>query len=84
MGGTGLEPPPFPSRNEGVGESGGSKSGNKDAPSGGSIPPATPPAKPADPELAAVIAAWPDLPPALRAGIAAMVKAATQTGGQDQ
>jgi hypothetical protein len=26
--------------------------------------------------LAAVVAAWPDLPPALRAGIVAMVKAA--------
>ena len=28
----------------------------------------------ADPELAAVVAAWADLPPALRAGIVAMVK----------
>lgn len=34
------------------------------------------PTPPADPELAAVIAAWSGLPPALRAGIAAMVKAA--------
>jgi hypothetical protein len=28
----------------------------------------TPPANPTDPELAAVVAAWPDLPPAIRAG----------------
>jgi len=32
--------------------------------------------------LAAVVAAWPDLPDAIRAGIVAMVKAAQQaTGG---
>jgi hypothetical protein len=30
----------------------------------------------ADPGLAAVVAAWPDLPDAIRAGIVAMVKAA--------
>ena len=30
---------------------------------------------PKDPELAAVVEAWPDLPEALRAGILAMVKA---------
>jgi hypothetical protein len=30
-----------------------------------------------DPELAEISAAWPDLPPAVRAGIVAMVKAAT-------
>jgi hypothetical protein len=29
---------------------------------------------PPDPELAAVVAAWPDLPQAVRAGIAAIVK----------
>lgn len=38
------------------------------------MPLAMPP-KPLDPELAAVAAAWPELPPALRAGIVAMVKA---------
>lgn len=32
---------------------------------------------PADPDLSAVIAAWPNVPPAIRAGILAMVKAAT-------
>ena len=33
------------------------------------------------PDLAAVVKAWPDLPEAVRAGIVAMVKAAT---GEDQ
>jgi len=33
---------------------------------------------PADPELARLVAAWPDLPPAIRAGILAMVKASGQ------
>lgn len=37
------------------------------------------PEAPTDPELAAVVAVWSDLPPALRAGIVAMVKAATPT-----
>ena len=71
----GLEQSRFSSGNAGVGESGGSKSGNKGAGFGPPTPPATPP-KPTDPELAAVVAAWPDLPPAIRAGIAAMVRAA--------
>ena len=35
-----------------------------------------------DPDLAQVAAAWPTLPPALRAGILAMVKAA-KGGGSD-
>lgn len=39
--------------------------------------PATP--KPADPGLADVVRAWPDLPPAIRAGVLALVKAATPT-----
>jgi len=33
---------------------------------------------PDDPDLAAVMAAWPDLPEALKAGIVAMVKAAAK------
>ena len=35
-----------------------------------------PKASPTDPDLAAVVAAWPTLPEALRAGIVAMVRAA--------
>jgi hypothetical protein len=33
------------------------------------------PAAPTDPDLAAVVEAWPELPDALKAGILAMVKA---------
>ena len=72
----------IPSGNAGIGDSGGSKSGNIRAGFGSPTPtptstPATPahPAKPTDPELAAIVAAWPNLPPAIRAGIAAMVTA---------
>lgn len=75
MSDTGLEPSPFPTGNTRVSESGGSNSGNEEA--GEGVP--TPPVKPTDPDLAAVVAVWPDLPPALRAGIVAMVKAATPT-----
>jgi hypothetical protein len=35
------------------------------------------PAAGGDPELAGIVASWPDLPPAIRAGIVAMVRAAT-------
>jgi hypothetical protein len=36
-----------------------------------------------DPDLAAVVAAWPELPEAIRAGIVAMVKtASTKEGGR--
>ena len=43
------------------------------------------PKAPADPELAAVVAVWSDLPPAVRAGIVAMAKAAaTPKGGGDR
>src|SRR5262245_10116968 len=35
---------------------------------------------PDDPDLAAVVAAWPGLPDAIRAGILAMVRAASQEG----
>ncbi len=34
-----------------------------------------------DPDLSAVVAAWPELPEAIRAGIVAMVKAASGKGG---
>jgi hypothetical protein len=76
VGVTGLEHPANPKPNTPIPESGGSKSGNTGGGFGPPTPPATPP-KPTDPELAAVVAAWPDLPPAIRAGIVAMVKAAT-------
>jgi hypothetical protein len=33
-----------------------------------------------DPDLAAVVAAWPELPAAIKAGIVAMVKAASSKG----
>jgi hypothetical protein len=33
-----------------------------------------------DPDLAIVVAAWPELPEAIRAGIVAMVKAASGAG----
>lgn len=80
----GLEHLRFPSGNAGNSESGGSKSGNKEADSVQPIPPVasqteprdTTRATPTDPELAAVVAAWPALPPAIRAGVVALVRAA--------
>jgi hypothetical protein len=42
------------------------------------LPAGLPPNLLSDPELKAVVDAWPTLPPALRAGIAAMVQAAKQ------
>jgi hypothetical protein len=74
----GFEPMSFPSGNAGGSASGGSKSGNNAACSGAERDIE---AVPADPDLAAVVAAWADLPPALRAGILAMVKAATPLSG---
>jgi len=62
-----------------VSDSGGSKSGNNGAGFGPPTPPPTPPATPTDPELAAVFAAWADLPPAIRAGVVALVRAGTPT-----
>lgn len=76
MGRAGLEHPTNAAGNTGVSETGGNKSGNIGPVSGDPIAPATPPATPTDPELAAVAAAWPTLPPAIRAGIVAMVAAA--------
>ena len=64
----GLEHSRFPSGNEGVSKTDGSKSGNNGR--------GFDPAMPADPELAAVVAAWPTLPPAIRAGVLALVAAA--------
>lgn len=75
MGAGGFEPPRESQQKTPASVSGGSKSGNIRADSG----PATPPAKPTpptDPELAAVVRAWPTIPQAVRAGIVAMVRAA--------
>lgn len=41
------------------------------------LPPCLPDSTEADPDLALVVEAWPGLPEAVRAGIVAMVKAAT-------
>jgi hypothetical protein len=73
MGATGLEAPPFYAGTARVPESGGNKSGNKAAVSGSLTP--------ADHDLAAVVAAWPNLPATIRAGMKAMVQAATGRGG---
>lgn len=74
----GFELPQHPCGKPHIPESGGSKSGNIGAGFGGPTPPATPPIPPpTDPELAAVVAAWGDLPPAIRAGVLAMVRAVT-------
>ncbi len=87
MGATGLEPVRDAKAISPDSESRGNKSGNIGAGSGGSEPPSpapaptppTVPATPADPELAAVVRAWPDLPSAIRAGVLALVKAASPT-----
>jgi hypothetical protein len=68
MGEEGLEHPPFPSGKPKVDGTGGSKSGNIGAGSG-------PPTHTTDPELAAVVAAWSDLPRAIRTSIVAMIGA---------
>lgn len=88
MGRAGLEHLSNPAAKPHVHDSGGSNSGNIHAtqpltstltptptPTAPDAPPPAP-TTPADPDLAALIAAWPTLPPTIRAGIAAMVKAA--------
>jgi len=72
MGRAGLEHPPESPGNTSVSLPSGAKCGALSRDSD----PNPPPAKPTDPELAAVVAAWPDLPPAIRAGVLALVKAA--------
>ena len=51
-------------------------------------PPVAPPVggenRPADPDLARLVDAWPDLPPAIRAGILAMIGVACGTAGDGQ
>ncbi|MBX3359908.1 MAG: hypothetical protein KF912_08010 [Phycisphaeraceae bacterium] len=81
MGATGLEPSRDSGGKAGGSLSGGNKSGNNrpDSSAPAHLPPTPVPAKPTDPELAAVVAAWPDLPPAIRAGVLALVNAGTPT-----
>lgn len=79
MGDTGFEHPAYLSGKSHVRSSGGNNSGNKRTETGPQTPPAPPAAMhipPTDPELTGVIVAWADLPPAVRAGIVAMVQAA--------
>ena len=66
----GLEGPELPLETRGktaISEQGGAESG--------ALPPH-------DPRLARLVEAWPDLPEAIRAGIAAMVGASDPTGGE--
>jgi hypothetical protein len=64
VGDEGLEPSPFSPENQHVCDQGGAKSGARIARAGIS-----------DFDLATVIAAWPALPQAIKAGIVAMVRA---------
>ena len=72
MGWVGFEHTAKPSGNAGVPETGGAESGAVDAPK-----PSSEPAEPThvDRDLARLVAAWPTLPAAMRAGILAMVNA---------
>jgi hypothetical protein len=75
----GFEPSHDSSGNTRVSKSRGNKSGNIGPDSGPTPTPTTPatPPPPTDPDLSAVVAAWPTLPPAIRAGMLALVKAGT-------
>jgi hypothetical protein len=65
----------FSAGNPAVSNSGGSKSGNTDAPSGEFPCSNEADAALVDSDLAAIIDAWPELPQAVRAGVVAMVRA---------
>ena len=65
MGHEGVEPPPENTDKTGVLNQSGAESGALDAQKAE-----------LSPELAAVVEAWPKLPPAIRAGILAMIRAA--------
>lgn len=71
MGEEGFEPPKVSAGKSGETGRGGNKSGNNGAPIGDAVRDG----KPTDPDLAAVVAAWADLPAAIRAGVLALVKA---------
>ena len=67
VGDIGFEPTPKTPRETQVSDSDGNKSGNNRA----RFRASTAPDRPADPDLAALVAAWPALPSAVRAGVAA-------------
>ncbi len=71
IGRPGLEHSQDSGENKGLSEAGGSKSGNKGERIGDSVGVI----KPADPALAAVVAAWPTLPAAIKAAMLALVNA---------
>ncbi|HEX8875279.1 MAG TPA: hypothetical protein VF777_00915 [Phycisphaerales bacterium] len=71
----GFELSPIPSGDRDVSDSGGSKSGNIGTDAGPPMPPATP-TVPTDPDLAAVVAAWSELPQPIRVAVLALVQAA--------
>jgi len=71
MGRGGLEHTADSPSNLHISHAGGIKSGNTQS----THPSATQTKAPTDPGLDAVVAAWPSLPPAIRAGVLALVKA---------
>jgi hypothetical protein len=75
LGATGLELTPKTSRETHDVPPGGTKSGNGRSDSGAPTHPTTP----SFPELARLVGARPELPPVVRAAIAAMVRAAAPT-----
>ena len=83
MGLEGLEQPPKTPEETLVLDSGGAQSGALFDISGSEPPPEVAPSEPVDPQLAQLINAWPGLPEAIRAGIAAMV-ASSLSAGQDR
>ena len=64
MGEAGLEPPSNSPGNTGIPQAGGAESGALAAPK-----------PPSDPDLRAVVEAWPELPDAVRVAVVALVKA---------
>lgn len=77
MGDTGFEPMRKTPGETQASDSGGSKCGNTSA----VFAPCPPPVPTHDPDLAALMAAWPGLPHAVRAGIAALVRASVESEG---
>jgi hypothetical protein len=67
-----CEHPPTSAKKTGDSRDGGTPSGTPSTVSGSPVSPTSP----TDPDLSRVVAAWPVLPKAIRAGIVAMVQAA--------